>query len=100
MYVRLITYHFKPHVTVAEASTIYEEMLDQMCECSGFMGLSLLINEDVRQAVSLSYWRDQDCATDAGVATLPHLMERANEFVDRPPEVSGFQLVSQEMVTT
>lgn len=100
MYVRLITYHFKPDVTSADASMIYREMLDQMRDISGFMGLSLLINEDVRQAVSLSYWRDQESASEAGIAILPHLMDRANEFVDRPPEVSGFELVSQEMTAS
>lgn len=98
MYIRLITYHVKPWVTREHAMTIYEEMLNVMRSLPGFEGMSLLLNEDARNAVSLSYWRDQESATEAGTKILPLLMGRTVELVDRPPEVFGFDLVSQEML--
>ena len=96
MYVRLITYHVKPWVTEAHASSIYDEMFSVMKPLAGFLGMTLLLNEDSRMAMSLSYWEDQDCATEAGPMILPLLMGRAETLVDRPPEVSGFDVVRQE----
>lgn len=79
---------------------LYDEMLGTMKSLPGFQGLSLLFNEDAHQAVSLSYWQDQEAATEAGVALLPHLMNETQVFVDRPPEVTGFELLNLDMVTT
>jgi hypothetical protein len=69
-----------------------------MQKCRGFRGMSALINEDSKQAVSLSYWEDQQCATEAGSKILPVLMERVHDLVDRPPEVFGYELARQEML--
>jgi heme-degrading monooxygenase HmoA len=97
VYIRLINYHLKPAVTRADATPVYDEMHRLMQSLAGFRGLELLFNEDTHQAISLSYWKDRQSATDAGTAILPHLMERAQQYVDRPPEVSGYEMVSQEM---
>ena len=96
MYVRLITFHVRPWVAEAHATSVYEGMLNVMRTQRGFQGMSLLLNEHTREAISLSYWKDQTCAIEAGSSILPLLMERAAEFVDRPPEVAGFELVRQE----
>ena len=96
MYVRLITYHVKPSVTGALASSIYDELLSVMKPLAGFQGMSLLLNEEARTAMSLSYWEDQDSATVAGPVILPLLMGRVESLVDRPPEVFGFDLVKHE----
>ena len=96
MYARLITYHVKPAVTEVHASSIYDEMLSIMKPLAGFLGMTLLLNEDSHLAMSLSYWEDQTCATEAGPTILPLLMGRAETLVDRPPEVSGFDVVRHE----
>jgi hypothetical protein len=100
MYVRLITYHVKPGVTAADARAIYNEMLTVMQPLPGFKGISLLLNEDTHQAISMSCWNDQSCAAEAGTAILPLLMRRAAVFVDRPPEVAGFEMVEQALLAT
>ncbi len=97
MYVRMITYSLRPSVGTDIAETIYEQMRDFMQPLAGYQGISLLINEDQLEAVSLSYWQDQASAVEAGSKILPLLMERTEEFVDRPPEVSGFDLVRQDL---
>ena len=97
MYVRMITYSIRPSVNIDIAETIYEQMRDFMQPLAGYQGLSLLINEGRREAVSLSYWQDQASAVEAGSKILPLLMERTRELVDRPPEVAGFDLVRQEL---
>ena len=48
--------------------------------------------------MSLSYWEDQESATEAGAVVLPLLMERTKGLVDQPPEVTGFDLVRQTFV--
>jgi hypothetical protein len=100
MYVRLITYHTRPGVTAADARAVYSEMLRVMQPLPGFKWISLLLNEDTHQAISMSCWNDQACAAEAGTAILPLLMQRASAFVDRPPEVAGFELVEQALLTT
>ena len=96
MYVRMISYSIQPSVSLGQAETIYEEMLDLMQPLSGYRGLSLLVNEERRQAISLSYWRDHASAIEAGSEILPLLMERTQDLVDGPPEVAGFDFVRQD----
>jgi hypothetical protein len=97
MYVRMISYSIRPSVNLEQAETIYEEMRDLMEPLSGYQGLSLLINDERRQAISLSYWQDQESATEAGSEVLPLLMERTQDLVDGPPEVAGFDFVRQDL---
>ena len=98
MYVRVISYSFPPSVTVEQAEAIYGDMMKLTESLPGFQGLSLLINEETRQAISLSYWEDQASATEAGAVILPLLMERTKDLVSQPPEVTGFDLVRQTFV--
>lgn len=96
----MINYHLKPTVTEADAGPVYDAMHRLMGGLAGFRGLALLINEETHQAISLTYWQDQESARDAGDATLPHLMGQTQEFVEGPPEVSGFELFGQHISAT
>lgn len=99
MYVRMITYSIRPSVSLEQATIIYHEMLSFLQPLPGYRGLSLLLNEEAHQAVSLSYWQDQESATEAGSKVLPVLMGRTQELVDRPPEVAGYEIVDQNLPT-
>jgi heme-degrading monooxygenase HmoA len=98
MYVRVITFHVRPDVTRNHASAVYDALLAQMRDLRGFQGMAALINEEARKAVSLTYWEDQESATAAGVMSLPIVMEKVQNLVDRPPEVSGYQIVRQDFL--
>lgn len=98
MYVRLITFHVRPGTTTAHATAVYDALLAQMKDYPGFRGLSVFLNEDAAQAVSLSYWDDCACAVEAGAKSLPALMEQVRGLVDRAPEISGYEVARQEFV--
>lgn len=96
MYVRIVTYSMHPAVTMDQARAIFAELTEILRRQAGYQGLSLLVNEVDRQAITLSYWQDQESAVQAGQETLPILMDRTSQFVDRPPEISGFDLIAQD----
>ena len=96
MYVRLITFHVKPGVTTDRAAAVYDALFAQMRAYRGFRGMAGLMNDAAAQAVSLSYWQDEACAAEAGEKSLPVLMEQVHELVDRPPEISGYEVVRQD----
>jgi heme-degrading monooxygenase HmoA len=98
MYVRLITFHVKPDVTRVHAAAVYEALSAEMRDYRGFQGMTVLMNEGAEQAVSLTYWQDQASATEAGAKSLPVMLEKVHELVDRPPEISGYELVRQEFL--
>jgi hypothetical protein len=97
MYVRLITFHLKPEISREHADIVYDALIDVLRGCRGFEGMSGMINEESDLAVSLSYWRDQECASEAGARSLPLLIEQVHELVDRPPEITGYEVVRQDL---
>jgi heme-degrading monooxygenase HmoA len=97
MYVRMITFHARADVTRDDAATIYQELFNSLRGYQGFEGMTALINEDNRQAISLTYWRDEQCAAEAGTASLPFLMEKVHGLIDRPPEVTGYEMIAHEL---
>lgn len=93
MYVRMVTFHVKPHATRDDAERIYVHLMSELCECQGFRGLTALLNEESRQAISMSYWDNQEDAAAAGQKTLPLLMDEVHSLVDQPPDVNGYWIV-------
>lgn len=97
MYVRMITYHMKPDVTRDVATTTYNDILGTLREQNGFQGSALLLDEEARTAISLTYWLDEGCAGKAGERLLPTLFERTTDLSDRPPEITGYELVDHHL---
>jgi heme-degrading monooxygenase HmoA len=97
MYVRLITFHTRPSATKDHATAVYHALMAEMKGYRGFQGMTVMVNEEARRAVSLTYWQDQECATEAGTKSLPALMDQVHELVDRPPEIAGYDVVGQEL---
>ncbi len=97
MYVRMITYHMKPEVGRDVASSTYNEILDTVRKQNGFQGSALLLDEEARTAISLTYWLDEGCAGKAGENLLPILFERTTELSDRPPEITGYDVIDHRL---
>jgi heme-degrading monooxygenase HmoA len=72
-------------------------LLSELRGYRGFQGLSVLINEAAHRAISLSYWQDEESAAEAGTRSLPLLMEISEPLIDRPPEISGYELLRHEV---
>lgn len=97
MYVRMITYHMKPDVSRDVVTTTYDNILGTLREQNGFQGSALLLDEDARTAISLTYWHDEGCAGKAGEQLLPTLFERTSDLSDRPPEITGYELIDHHL---
>lgn len=97
MYVRLITFHPRPDVTAEDAREIYRELIEILQDLEGFCGCSLLLNEETRRGISVTYWDDAATAERAGEVSLPVLLERVSELVESPPDVSGYEVLDHRM---
>lgn len=97
MYVRMITYHLKPDVSRKVVTTTYDDILGMMRDQNGFEGSALLLDEEARRVISLTYWLDEGCAGRAGEYLLPTLFERTTDLSDRPPQITGYELVDHDL---
>ena len=97
MYVRMMTYHMKPDVERSAVTATYNEILGTLRQENGFQGSALLLDEAARTAISLTYWSDEACAGKAGENLLPTLFKRTTDLSERPPEITGYELVDHRL---
>jgi len=97
MYARVIQYHARPEVSRTEATSMYHQIISVLERMDGYLGSTFLMNDATHRAVSITWWRDDACAADAGRTSLPMLMRISNLMVG-PPEISGFDVVDQSLV--
>ncbi len=94
MYARVVEYHARPHITRSEAATMYHQIIAVLDGMDGFLGSTFLMNEATHRAVSITWWRDDACASSGGRKSLP-LLIRISDMMVSPPVISGYDVVDQ-----
>ena len=56
-----------------------------------------MMNPETGHAISLTFWRDRKCATDAGPTVLPMLLVKVHALVIAPPEISGYEVIEHAL---
>jgi hypothetical protein len=100
VYLRMITFHLRHDVDRREASSVYDDIVAELKHQNGFQGSALLVDEEARTAVSLTYWSDEECAGSAGELILPVLFDRTAEISERPPEIAGYVVLDHQLLST
>jgi hypothetical protein len=95
MYARSITFRSRPGVTPQQASVIYHELTKIVSGEDGYLGSTFMMNMEMNQAISLTFWRDRESGAAAGPKVLPMLLVKVRQLVVGPPEISGYDVIEQ-----
>ena len=97
MYVRAIRCHMKSGMKTCSAAAVYYEMLPHISAFVGFLGASLMVNENTRTAISFTYWDSAEHALEAGEQLRPMLFERTCDIADNALDISGYHVLHHAM---
>lgn len=97
MYVRVLSFVCRADIDTGHIHGVYRELANDASELDGFIGSSLLMSDDSCRGLALMYWRDRNAASAAGPKLVERLGSRINEVLDKPPEISGYHLVENNI---
>jgi heme-degrading monooxygenase HmoA len=97
MYARMLSVRLAPGCERDHVNTGYEDIVSLLRKQNGFRGSVLLLDEDARTAVVMTYWLDEECAGEAGEVALPALYSHMAGITDWPPEITGYQVLDHHI---
>lgn len=97
MYARMLSVRLAPGCERGRVNTGYKDIVSLLKEQNGFQGSVLLLDEDARTAVVMTYWLDEKCAGEAGEAALPALFSHMARLTDWPPEITGYHVLDHHI---
>jgi heme-degrading monooxygenase HmoA len=99
MYARLIQLVFNENVTPDQAHQLYQNLIAEFRGVPGFRGCSLMLMNNARRGLTITYWDDADCASRAGERVLPTMIEQAPDLSTEPPEITGYEVIDHQFVS-
>ena len=98
MYLRAIHCHLKPEADRQEAEAVYRELLPAIEAHPGYLGASLMLNEQAHMAVAFIYWDTREHGCQAGEMLRPLLFQHTWNLTDAPLDITGYAVLHHTMV--
>jgi hypothetical protein len=98
MFVRVLNFVCREDTQKEQIQQVYRLVIERAQEIEGFVGSTLLMQQDACNGMALMYWQSEEAAAQAGPFLVEILGEYIHDLLDTPPEVAGYYVVENEIV--